>query len=482
MKNVETRSPRAASAALSLSALVTLVVGGAGCTLTLDPGRHMGGAPGVDGGPPGIDAGPVDAPGTDGGPDGGRDAAPPDAGPPECSTSADCPTIAQCVGGYCTFCAPAAPTVVDLHADPGLRDDLDLLLAADGAAREIITAWRGTGTRIYLHRTPLAAPAPPAAPVSITDAFLSLAFLSGTTEIFDVALGAASYQESERRIDFAVVGRSGATETFLGAALYTADTTMPITSNTYPDPERRTAPSEFFGRIAIDGFNVVTRSGPPGALRIDAWDLSYLNSQANTASMVPGGADSELWASNAQVFVDEPTNRSVLHEWTYPATTFDSFNTSDRTGEPSVVQVAATSFLVAYPAGTEIHLREVECGGSCMPSSVVRADVRTGSDEIAWARLTTVGGHPVVLSAEHVGAEWQLRLRAFRTDLRLLTAPGGGAALVLDRATAPDLLPVGRLAAGSEMSGTSRLVAFWLRHPASGDRTARVSSMPIACP
>lgn len=452
------------------------------CTLVIDPNRHTGGGA-VDTGA--RDAGPrEDTPGLDAPevvPDAGRDAGGRDAGPPECTTSAECTGISSCVLGYCTLCAPT-PGIVDVHADPGLRDDLDLVIGSEGTSREIVVAWRGAGTRVYLHRTPLSAPAAPASPTSVTDAFLALVFESAT-DILDVALGTGLYEAGEGNIDVALLGRSTATSMFLGAAIYSRNATMPITSLTFPNTQRMMAPNVFLPGIAIQGRGVLTRRGLPTAPTLALHEISYLNTTESTAFDVPTTDPAPFTPFMSHALLDAGADRSTVAVWAYESdTSVGTFATPDRSGEFSAAQLSDGLYLLAYPAGNEIHVRQVQCFGTCFPSATVRTDIRSGSDEVAWVRIALVGTEPVLLSSERVGGEWQLRLRALRADLRQLTTPGGEAAMVIETVDDPDLLSTARIATATDVGGEPYLVLFWMRHPATGDRTARLSSFPLTCP
>jgi len=451
---------------------VTLLFG-LGCTLTLDPSRHMGSAgdaglatdvPDV----PGLDAPLSDVPSIDVGM--------PDAGPPECVTAGDCDFASRCSMGRCVLCVDEA-AVVQIDSDPMLGvADFDLLAAATSSSPELVMSWRGEGTRVYLHRTPLAAPLAPASRSSVTDA-LTLG-VTGTVEVIDVALGADDYADGERQIDVAMVGRT-ASGTFLSAALYVGGT-LAITSNTYPDADR--IPGEqHFGRIAIDGRAVVSRRSAGASGLIDSLDLGYLNPVGGRSATfgVPTATITSMDASSAFVMMAEPSGANI-YTWTAGSTGVDMIDSSGRTGEPHWTPVADRNFMLAYPAGREIFLRELRCVGLCVPSATVRADFATGSDEVAWVRIARLGIDFVLLTAERTGTTWRVVLRVLRPDFRPLTVPSGGNAWILAESSTSSY-PVGRLVIG-DADGVAYLAPAWIEQPTTGDRVLRVASEPVMCP
>lgn len=446
------------------------------CTLVLDPGRHQGGggsdvgvdAPAPD--VPGLDAPELDAP-TE------RDAGTPDAGPPECTTGADCDFASQCVSGRCVLCV-GTPTIVDVDSDPALFvGDLDLIGAFGSATPELALSWRGDGTRSYLHRTPISAPAAPTTRSSVTDA-LTLGFVTGITEVIDIALGAGRYEDGERRIDVAMVGRNTA-GTFLTAAEYVPGSPS-ITSSTFPDAERFTLPDELFGRIALEDVGVVSRRLMGGSHRVDVLDTAYLNPQRTATFGVPTAAFTTVESAGGVVMMAEATG-PLISTWS-TGMGFDTVDSSGRTGEPSWTQVAARSFMVAYPAGREIVMRQLDCIGTCFPSASVRVDFATGADEVAWVRVASLGTSFALLSAERTGTRWRVVVRVLRSDFRPLTAPGGlSSAWVLAESDAATY-PVGRLVVGANEGGVLHVAAAWIEQPTAGARVLRLTSEPVACP
>jgi hypothetical protein len=418
------------------------------------------------------------------------DASAADAGPPECSSDGECPAgISHCVGGRCTFCAPASPEVVDIHSDPGLQDDVDLLVAQDLDAREIVLGWRGAGTRIYLHRTPLAAPAPASAPVSHTDLILSIdAPITGVTEILDVALGAYQYEAVGREVEVVVLARQGSTGTVLTEVFYQDDASEPIFS-TYPPPQYRTEPEGFLAPISMDAPRsvrdpgmVTLRARVAGSTMVQTFGLTYLGRDGHeVAAPDVSGSAASLEAQQNFTLLSDAADLTRVFVWQPGVSALIEIPTADRSGEPTWSALGPDSFLIAYPAGNEMHLRALGCAFTCAPSTTMRTDIRTGSDEVAWTRIALVNGAPALLSAERVGADWRVTLRMLRADLRPLTAPGATSALVLDHSMTPDFAPVGRIAVGNELDGTPRVVATWLARPATGAHTLRLASVPLSC-
>lgn len=415
-----------------------------------------------------------------------------DAGPPECSSDGECPAIvSHCVAGRCTFCAPASPAVIDVHADPGLADEVELVVAQDGDAREIVVAWRGAGTRLYLHRTPLAAPVAPVSPSSQTDAILSIegSPVTGVTEILDVALGAFGYTAADGEVNVAFLARRGTLGTVLIAALYQSDLAMPIGSS-YPGPEYRMAPDAHLGRIAMDEptrlpdgrGSLIVRSRVGATLNAEVYGLDYLDFH-DLAADARGFPAETVAIESAQHFVlmADPADTGQVFVWEPGQHDFFPVGTADRSGEPTWSPLGTRLFLLAYPASTEIHLRAMDCTALCTLSTSRRADVRTGSDEVQWVRVVSIDGAPALLSSERRGSRWLLLLRVLRDDLRVLTAPGGDSALVLDESGTPDFAAIGRIEEGNDLDGTRRIVASWVNHPATGDRIVRLTSMPLAC-
>lgn len=453
-----------------------------GCTLTIDPSRHQGGggdagldAPSAD--VPGADVPGADVPGLDAPDAPAIDAGMPDAGPPECTSAADCDFASRCVMGRCVLCVDD-PDVVQIDSDAMLGvTDFDLLAAGTGASAELVMSWRGEGTRVYLHRTPTSAPAAPSSRSSVTDS-LTLGFLTGITEVTDVAIGADDYGNSNRPIDVAMLGRN-AGGTFITAALYVGDGS--ITSGTYPDPDRAPSGENHLGRIAVSGRAVISRRSAGAGARIESLDTSYLNPIASrTASFgAPTAALTSMDASNGFVLMAGLTGPEI-NTWTAGSTSVDTIDSSGRTGLPDWAQFAERGFMLAYPVDREIFVRQLSCVGSCVPSGTTRADLPTGSDEVAWVRITRLATDFALLSAERTGTTWRVVLRVLRGDLRPLTAPGGGTAWVLAETTT-GTYPVGRLAVG-DVAGVPYLVPAWIEQPTSGNRTLRLASEPVACP
>lgn len=469
------------SRASYLFLLVALAAGHAGCTALIDADRHARGGDtgardgGTDGGAfdGGSDAGPVDA----NLPDVGLD-----AGPTDCTSDLDCPTsIATCVGGHCTVCAPATPASVLLQSDPGLGGDVDLTVGIGASTRTILVAWRGAGTRVYLHRTPLGAIAAPTSTTSVTDAIASLGGITGVSEVLDVDLGSAAYNDSSRLFDIVLVGRSAGGVTFLSASQSSDSATQPITSSTYPDPERRTTPDEIFGAVAIDGTNVIVRQQIAGATQASVYDLAYLNSRMPSSSGVPSGQGVGMQSAEGYVVLNDPADLTQALIWHYGDFQPGTVGTPDRTGEVSLVPSAATSFLAVYPAGNEIHVRQFDCPGSCFPAATPRADLRTDASAVAWARVTYVGGTPLVLSGETVGGTTRVVARVLGTDLHPLAWPSGGSALVLDSFEGGST-PSGRATRATDADGSAHAVVAWTTQPGTGDHTARLADLRIACP
>ncbi|MFO0684425.1 MAG: hypothetical protein U0234_20395 [Sandaracinus sp.] len=469
------------SRATYLSLVLALAASHAGCTALIDAERHARGS----------DTGARDG-GTDGGPiDGGRDAGPVDAnipdvgldaGPTDCTTDIDCPaSVSTCVSGHCTVCAPSSPTSVLLQSDPGLGGDVDLTVGVGATAREILVAWRGAGTRVYLHRTPLGAIAAPTSATSVTDAIASLGGITAVSEVLDVDLGSAAFNDTSRLFDVVLVGRSAGGVTFLSASQSSDSVTQPITSSTYPDPERRTAPDEIFGAVAIDGASVVVRQQVAGTTQASVYDLAYLNSLLPSSSGIPSGQGVGMQSAEGWIVLNDPADLTQSLLWHYGDFQPGTVGTPDRTGEVSVAIGGASSFLAVYPAGNEIHVRQFDCPGSCFPAATPRIDLRTDATSVAWARVTQVGGTPLVLSGETVGGTTRVVARVLGTDLHPLVWPSGGSALVLDSfeggATAS-----GRATRANDGAGSPHAVLAWTTQPAAGDHTARLADLRIACP
>lgn len=460
-----------------------------GCTLLFDRDRHRGGDAGLDA--PGLDAPRPDAPERDTPEldvpgadvpdvpelpfDVGTDAPPPDAGPSDCTTDAECPGSADCVAGHCTVCLPPiAP--LEVFADPNLRDDLDLVIGREGSVAEAVIALRGAGTDVFLHRTRLASPSPaPAAIATVTDTLFDARGLAGVEDVVDVALGTSRYLDGRQAIDVAVLAARPSrvpADQLLVTASYAGDLSIETLS---PGVIQWGTTISMFGPIAVGGDAVLVRvleTAPSRRFTLRALALTDLFAVGGIVdTMVPEGPIHGLETAGDFALVSATTALAWERSFAFPT----SLVTGD---EPvSIVRVGASSYLAAFPNGRDLRLRQIDCsGGTCAFSTTARADLRTDAEGVTWIRVASLGGELALLSGERTVTGHRVVLRVLRSELTPVALPGGPF-VVLDTSSSP--FPVGRLDASSD-AGTLTAVALWVRPGTT--RRLMLASVPVRCP
>jgi hypothetical protein len=462
-----------------------------GCTLFFDRDRHRGGDAGLDA--PGLDAPRTDAPELDAPeldaaepdvpgadvPELPRDAgtdAPPDAGPSDCASDAECPASADCVAGHCTVCAPAAITPLEVFADPNLRDDVDLVIGREAGAAEVVIALRGAGTDVFLHRTRLGGPAPaPGSLATVTDALFDARGLPGVEDVEDVALGTSRYLDGRQAIDVAVLAARPSrlpADQLLVTASYAGDLSIETLS---PTAIQWGPPTTMLAPIAVGSDAVLLRvleTSPSRRLTLRALGSTDLTFLANVLeSGVPEGSIHGIETAGDFTLLSASTALAWDRSFSFasPLVTAD---------EPvSIVRVGAGSFLAAFPNGRDVRLRQIDCaGGSCAFSTTARADLRTDAEDVAWVRIAALGTELVVLSGERTLEGHRVVLRVLRPDLTPVALPAGPF-VVLDVSSSP--FAAGRIDAATD-AGALTAAALWVRPGTT--RRLMLASVPVRCP
>lgn len=472
------------------------------CTLIANPNDHVGGmrrdaGPSDGGRDTSVDAPGADAPSPG---DAGNDA----ASPPECTTTADCGPggaagIVECLGQRCVFCAaPTEATPHELRSATGLRPYLSLGVRRrpTGPALVVVgTMGDSAATPAIAHRAVIDAPSgamdeplAPAITASVCpeafDSVSSIAFLpddvtpsSTTTAIAVIAQGAMGGMITH----LTWPDTTGAIQ----AAGFTCRT-LTAPADFAPTSVLLVAPgSDGFGHL----YQMTREATDTSSYSFAAYSYPYAN-QAHryTAFGGPTGAFAAMTAMGPFMLLGgDVADHVVLWDPENTSAGISQVATPERTGDPVGVALSTPTmagellhFVMAYPVGNRVRFVNVDCDSSCNPVGE-SADLRTDAMTVTAARFGQVADVPVVLTSEVLAdGSSQVVLRVLRANRAAYDAPGGGRALVLDRAPAGASIPDVQLAVVT--GTTARYAAAWMVVSASGTSSVRLQTFDGTCP
>lgn len=498
---------RAIDAMAVLALTSATVVAAPGCSLLYSPDDHLGGTSmdgGLDGGPRDgaiepdapvdLDAAGVDAAAGDA----GQDAGPP---LPECTMDSECGAVgrARCVSGRCQFCAMPLASPVLIDSGMGFVRHFGMGVGSAGGTAEIGIAWithpgsTGLAPAAAFHATSVATPT---APSGLGNMLGPLESISGVSfpRMTSVQVGVSSYAGSQD-FDIAVLGARLSPASTIRTYIQFGGGTY--TSGTYPGADYVDAPAADLAPLAIVdeggifGAAAVRRTRrADGTVALAAAEIGYGNNVGTPFESADLPAtDYEPIATVGHLAVVGGATDARIVVWDLGDTDGVSLDTPGRTSNPAIAQLSSGDYLIAYGAGSAIHVRGMECTGTAATCTLLTGTtvIETGAERVSLVQLAVSDDVPVIVShdATASGTGGRLALRVLRPDRTPYDAPGGGTALALE--TFPGgstrIVPDVDLGIGVTSAGPY-YVASWMRTAAPADAMVdlRLQSIAAACP